>query len=120
MFRKGATVLQRLVRWFAITIAALLGLAALAAVVVYGVSEAQLRKIYQIDVAPPAIPSDAARIERGRLLVRAVSMCAVCHSASPEVQTLAGTLFLDFPPARRGAPNLPRGGGGVGGSYTAA
>jgi cytochrome c553 len=113
-------VLHRLARWFAIAIATLLGVAALAAVVVYGISEAQLRKTYQIDVTPPDIPSDAASIERGRHLVTAVSMCAACHSASLDAPNLAGNLFLDIPPARLGAPNLTSGAGGIGGSYTAA
>src|SRR5215207_867434 len=113
-------MLHRLARWSAIAIAVLLGVAALAVVVVYGISEAQLHKTYQIDVAPPAIPSDAASIARGRHLVTAVSMCAACHSASLDAPNLAGNLFLDIPPARLGAPNLTSGAGGIGDSYTAA
>jgi mono/diheme cytochrome c family protein len=113
-------VLHRFVRWFAIAIAALLGVTALAAVVVYGVTEARLRKTYQIDVASPAIPSDAASIERGRHLVTAISMCAACHSANLEAPDLAGNLFLDIPPARLGAPNLTGGAGGIGARYTDA
>jgi mono/diheme cytochrome c family protein len=113
-------VLHRLIRWFAIIIATLLGVAALAAIVVYGISEAQLRATYQIEVAAPAIPSDAASIARGQHLVNAVSMCAACHSASLDAPNLAGSLFLDIPPARLGAPNLTSGAGGIGGSYTEA
>ena len=113
-------MLHRLVRWFAIAITALLGLGALAAIVVYGVTEARLHKTYQIDAAPPAIPSDAASIERGRHLVTAVSMCAACHSANLAAPDLAGSLFLDIPPARLGAPNLTGGAGGIGAGYTAA
>jgi hypothetical protein len=44
-------VLHRIVRWLAIAITALLSLAALAVGIVYSLSEAQLRKTYQIDVA---------------------------------------------------------------------
>jgi mono/diheme cytochrome c family protein len=117
---EGATVLHRLVRWLAIAITALLGLAALAAIIVYGVSEAQLRSTYQIDIESPAIPSDSASIARGRHLVTAVSMCAACHSSDLEAPNLAGSLFLDIPPARLGAPNLTSGAGGVGSHYTAA
>jgi len=101
-------------------LAGLVGLMVLAAVAVYGVTEARLRKTYQIDAAPPAIPSDAASIERGRHLVTAVSMCAACHSANLAAPDLAGNLFLDIPPARLGAPNLTGGAGGIGARYTDA
>jgi cytochrome c553 len=100
--------------------AVLLGVVALAAVAVYGLSEARLRKTYQIDAAPLPIPSDAASIERGRHLATAVTMCVACHSAQSEVPDLAGSLFLDIPPARLGAPNLTSGVGGIGGRYTIA
>jgi cytochrome c553 len=91
-----------------------------AAVAVYGITEMRLHKTYQIDVTPPAIPSDAASIARGRHLVTAVSMCAACHSADQAAPNLAGNLFLDIPPARLGAPNLTGGAGGIGAQYTAA
>jgi cytochrome c553 len=117
---KGTSVFYRFARWFAISIAVLLGVATLTAVVVYGMSEARLHKTYQIDVAPLPIPNDAASIERGRHLAAAVTMCVACHSASPEVPDLAGSVFLDIPPARLGAPNLTSGMGGVGRRYTIA
>jgi cytochrome c553 len=118
--KEEVSVLQRLARWFAVAIAVLIGVVALAAVVVYGLSEARLRKTYQIDVAPPPIPSDTASIERGRHLATAVTMCVACHSTSPEASNLAGSVFLDIPPARLGAPNLTSGAGGVGGRYSAS
>lgn len=113
-------MLYRLARWFAMIIAVLAGVAALGAVAIYGISEAQLRQTYQIDVAAPEIPTDAASIERGRHLVTAVTMCAACHSASMETPNLAGSVFLDIPPALLGAPNLTGGAGGVGRRYSPA
>jgi mono/diheme cytochrome c family protein len=113
-------VLYRLIRWFAIIIAVLFGVAALASVVVYGLTEARLHKTYQIEATAPDIPTDAASIARGRHLVSAVTMCAACHSANLAAPDLAGNLFLDIPPAQLNAPNLTHGEGGVGEHYSAA
>jgi len=113
-------VMRLLYRIVIIVLAGLVSLMVLAAAAVYGVTEVRLHKTYQIDAAPPAIPSDAASIERGRHLVTAVSMCATCHSSNLAAPDLAGNLFLDIPPARLGAPNLTGGAGGIGAQYTDA
>jgi hypothetical protein len=94
-------LMRRLIRFISIALAVLLGLVVVAAIAIYGVSEARLRTIHQVEVAPPAIPSDTASIERGRHLAMAVTMCAACHSASLEKPNLAGNIFLDIPPALR-------------------
>jgi mono/diheme cytochrome c family protein len=113
-------LMRRLIRFISIALAVLFGLLAVAAAVIYGVSEARLRSIHQVDVVPPAIPSDPASVERGRHLVTAVTMCAACHSSSLERPDLAGNIFLDVPPALLTAPNLSGGAGGVGARYTDA
>jgi mono/diheme cytochrome c family protein len=98
----------------------LAGLVAVAAIAAFGLSEVRLRRTYQIDVEQPAIPADAASIERGRHLATSVTMCAACHSDNFEAPDLAGSVFLDIPPALLAAPNLTSGAGGVGARYTDA
>lgn len=92
----------------------LVGLAVIAAVVVYGLSELRLRATYQIDVAAPTIPTDAASIERGRILA-AAAHCTGCHASD-----LGGAVLADVPPFRIVPANLTRGTGGVGAAYSDA
>lgn len=111
---------RRLIRFLTITLGALVGLVMAAIIVIYAVSELQLRKTYQFDVTSPPIPSDAASIERGHHLATAVSMCVACHSASLDSPNLAGNVFLDIPPVQLTAPNLTKGAGGIAGHYSDA
>ena len=63
-----------------------------------------------------AVPGDAAAIARGRHLSEAVAVCTVCHG-----EDLGGRLAFEHPLLGRGyTPNLTRGRGGIGASYTAA
>jgi cytochrome c553 len=112
--------MRRLIRILMFGLGSLLLVVVVAAAAIFAVSETRLRKTYQIDVAPVDIPTDAAGIERGRHLATTVTMCAACHSASLEAPNLAGSIFLDIPPALLAAPNLTSGAGGIGGRYTVA
>ena len=80
----------------------------------YVASERKLRKTYDTSVDPVHVPTDSASIARGEHLVRNVIDCTICHgddlggavySSSPAIGTVAG-------------PNLTRGKGGIGASYT--
>jgi mono/diheme cytochrome c family protein len=59
------------------------------------------------------IPGDAASIARGHHIASAISGCAECHAAN-----LGGSMMADVPPFRLVAPNLTRGRGGVGATFT--
>jgi mono/diheme cytochrome c family protein len=79
---------------------------------VYGVSEAKLRRSYDIALTTRGAAADARLIERGAHLV-ATRGCTDCHTAD-----LGGKVFIDEPGmARVSASNLTRGRGGVAGRY---
>lgn len=95
-----------------------LGLAGLVVLVLaagYAISAAKFRKHYAVAAAHLAVPSDPASLARGHALA-ALNGCTGCHA-----QNLGGQVMIDqFPMARLAAPNLTRGRGGVGASYTDA
>jgi len=95
----------------------LLSLVVVLVAVVYGVSEARLRKTYS--VAPPTglnVTNDLAQVARGRHLVTAVAKCVDCHT-----ENLAGKKFIDAGPLGVVyASNLTGGQGGVLQGYTDA
>jgi mono/diheme cytochrome c family protein len=88
----------------------ILGVAAL-----YLMGTAKLNQKYSIAEPAIVIPTDAASIARGDHLVSAITKCSDCHGAG-----LAGRVFLEAPPFRIIAPNLTRGSGGVGATFTDA
>ena len=99
-------------------IAAVLVVVVIVLVVVIAVgSTAQLNRTVAIPdgALALAIPSDAASIVRGKHFATAINACVDCHSAD-----LGGKVFLDVPPFRVVAPNLTRGQGGLGASFTDA
>lgn len=94
------------------------GLAVLAlvgATALYAVGRSRLARTYE---APPTrlatVPDDAETVERGRLVATSRG-CLECHG-----DRLGGQVFLDIPPGKIVAPNLTRGRGGIGSSYTDA
>jgi cytochrome c553 len=83
---------------------------------VYLVSDAMLNRTIDVPSASIAIPNDISAIQRGQHMASAVALCGACHG-----QNLAGRVFIDDPLlARIVAPNLTRGGGGVGAVRTDA
>lgn len=96
-------------------IAGLLVLVAGAVAVVYGKSEARLKRAYTVDVPAIQVPTDAAAIARGRHIA-ATRGCADCHGPD-----LGGAKVIDDPAMGRiHGPNLTRGRGGLPASYTSA
>ena len=93
----------------------LLALVVLAVGTLYVWSTWRLRRHYEVPVVAVAIPTDAASIERGRHLATNVALCSGCHGAD-----FGGKMFLDAGAmvATLPAPNLTRGRGGVGATYT--
>jgi cytochrome c553 len=106
--RKGSRIALRI-------LGGLVGLVVLIVLVSYVVSAARLRKHYDVPVSSITVPSDSASLARGKTLATLYG-CTGCHAA-----TLGGQVMIDgFPFARLAAPNLTRGKGGVGATYTDA
>lgn len=108
-------MLRRIGRFLMFGAAALVTLALVAVAAVYGLSESRLRATYPTAISAPAIPSDAASIERGRVLASAGTHCVGCHGAN-----LGGQVVIDVPPILLVAPNLTRGAGGIATRYSDA
>jgi cytochrome c553 len=81
------------------------------------ISSAKLNRTYAIAQGSLAltIPGDAASVARGRHVAEAIGVCTECHAAN-----LSGSVMADVPPFRLVAPNLTRGIGGVGRTFTDA
>jgi mono/diheme cytochrome c family protein len=109
---------MKVLRWVGRILLALLGLLLIAVAGVYLVSNARLNKTYTIPQASLAltIPSDPARIERGKHLSAAIAKCETCHADN----LAGGKMNLDLPPFRIVGPNLTRGQGGIAGQYSDA
>ncbi|MBC8161386.1 MAG: cytochrome c [Roseiflexaceae bacterium] len=103
----------RMMRWLLRLTVGLVAIIALTAIAVYGISELRLRKTYQVEVAELFIPTDAASIERGRILAGPAAHCAGCH-----MPNLGGQVMVDDLPFLVAAPNLTSGAGGVGATYS--
>jgi mono/diheme cytochrome c family protein len=98
-----------------ISLGTVAGVLALAAVTVYGVSNAQLQRTFPLppsaDLAVSVVDADIAR---GEHLVRSVGSCGECHA-----DDLGGKIFMDAGPVGLGVgTNLTAGAGGVGATFT--
>jgi len=97
----------RLVLLLAVAIAAFAGY-------VYYASHREMSKVYAVSVPSIPIPTDAASIARGQYLVTHVSACVECHG-----EDLGGKVVTDnVAMGRLVAPNLTRGRGGLGASFS--
>jgi len=105
----------RLFRWLGIVVAAVLALVLLAAAFVAIVSWRRISRVHTVNVVVPrSIPSDAAAIERGKHVATAMGSCTYCHG--PDL----GGQIMQQPGAfgTLAAPNLTRGAGGLGTTFT--
>jgi mono/diheme cytochrome c family protein len=94
--------MKRLLRWTAIALGSLAGLAIVAYAVLYVLSERILRRTYDRPAVALSIPSDVASIAEGRRLATVRGCFGGCHGKSAE-----GELMFDQPMiARIVAPNL--------------
>lgn len=81
---------------------------------IYYASGREMSRIYAVTVPSIPIPTDAASIARGRYLVEHVSACVECHD-----KDLGGKVVTDnVAMGRLVAPNLTRGRGGLGASFS--
>ena len=102
-------------RWLLRIGLVLLAVLAIAAAIVFGITQARLAHSYTIPAETVAIPSDPAALERGKH-VATISGCVDCHGSD-----LAGRVFFENAMVGRFvASNLTRGNGGVGGRFADA
>ncbi len=106
--------MKRIVRWIGFTLIALF---AVATIVVAGIVVTSNRAIDdRVAVTPPLPVLGRGSVERGQHIFTAVSSCVVCHRADAG----GGPFISDAAMAVLYAPNLTRGPGGVGTTYTDA
>ena len=105
---------MKVLRYLAVGV---LSLIVLTAAVVVGVSEARMRKTYEVaSVTKLNVTKDPAQIARGQHLVTAVAKCTDCHTAD-----LGGKVFIEpGPMGIVSASNLTTGKGGALAGYTDA
>jgi mono/diheme cytochrome c family protein len=104
------------VRFAALLLSSLLGLLALAVLLLNRQVEARLARTYTVPDDELVIPADPAAVERGRHLVGAVYLCELCHG-----EDLGGQLQFNDPLSGQiVASNLTSGRGGVGASFSPA
>lgn len=103
----------RVLKWLAIIIGGLVGVAVIAAVVLIVMARSRLNREYDIQVENITIPGDEAALERGQHLVQAVSACGGCHGPD-----YGGTPFFEDPMIGTVySSNLTSGEGGIGSTY---
>lgn len=107
--------MKKVLKWLGIGIAGLLGLVLVLVVALFLVGRGKANKAPAVAVKALTVPAgDSAAIARGRHIATAISACVECHD-----QDLGGRAF-STPPVlvSMAAPNLTRGQGGIGASYT--
>jgi mono/diheme cytochrome c family protein len=106
-------MVKKVLKWIGIVLGGLLGLLALAAVVLYLLGTAKLNKTYDVPVEAVTIPTDAQAVERGKHLAT-IFICTRCHT-----ENLGGEVYFTVPGLLTiPTPNLTSGAGGVGSFYT--
>jgi mono/diheme cytochrome c family protein len=104
--------MRKLLKWIGISLATVVGAVLLMVAVLVFLGGRKLAAVRTVAVEPVAVPSDAAAVERGAHLAR--MRCVFCHG-----EDLGGKKFLeDAAFMLLDAPNLTRGAGGVGSTYT--
>ena len=98
--------MKKLLKWLGIGTGSLAGVAVLAYVALYVMSERAIARSYDVTPAPVVIPTDSAGIAHGRHVARAIAKCLDCHGMN-----YTGKAFLDDPMLGRiVAPNITPGG----------
>lgn len=105
--------MRRVLKWLAIILGGLVGVAVVVALVLIFMARSRLNREYDVQVQNIPIPGDEAALERGQHLVEAVSDCSGCHG--PEY---GGMPFFEDPMIGTVvSSNLTSGQGGIGDSY---
>ena len=108
-------MIRKILKWIGIVLGSLIGLLALAFVVLYGIGTVKWNRFhgtYDVPVERITIPSDQASIARGEHIAT-IRMCRSCHTEalSGQSDSVPGLITLSI-------PNLTAGAGGVGATNT--
>jgi mono/diheme cytochrome c family protein len=106
-------MLKKVLKWIGIIVGGLVGLLALAFVVLYFIGGVKVNKKYEVRVETVSIPTDADAVQRGKHIAT-IYICTRCHT-----ENLGGQLSFVVPGmVSIPTPNLTSGAGGVGSFYT--
>lgn len=129
--------MNRFLKWVGIILGGFVLLIAILLAAIYGLSQARLKRVYQVPEETVIVLADAASIEYGRHIFR-FRGCQACHSAwssvdvlgsggeegahmglpSQDIPYMEGHVYLEDPAIGRViASNLTPGKGGVAGNY---
>jgi mono/diheme cytochrome c family protein len=100
-------------KWLVIFLAGLLGLVLVIGLILYGIGQARLTKIYSVDPEPIPFPDDLESLQEGKRIFQ-YRGCEACHG-----ENLEGVIYLDNPAIGQViTPNLTTGQGGIGDQRT--
>lgn len=80
---------RKILKWFGIVLGGLLGLAILAAVILWAIGTSKVNRTYDVRPEPIELPTDEASLQRGEFLV---DNCRGCHG-----ENLGGEVFVEEP-----------------------
>ena len=105
---------RKWVRWTVIILGGLVLVLVVAVAGLYGIGTARANQAYEVSVAVPPIPGDAAAIQRGEHIATTIGLCKRCHG-----ENLGGKVDFAVPGlVTIPTPNLTSGAGGIGSQYT--
>lgn len=106
--------MKTILKWIGYIVGTLVVLIVVAVGTVYAVTSSRMGKTYSKTVPSVAVPTDSASIARGKHLAESTGKCQACHG-----DNWGGKVFSDEAVwAKLTTPNLTRGKGGIGGTYT--
>jgi mono/diheme cytochrome c family protein len=104
---------KKVLKWIGVILGGLVGLLALAFIVLYLLGSARLNKKYDVPVEAINVPTDAQSVQRGEHLAT-IFICTRCHT-----ENLSGEVYFAVPGMLSiPTPNLTSGDGGIGRSFT--
>lgn len=110
---KQVFMLKKVLKWTLIVAGILLLIIVVVAYTLVSGADKRINKIYSVTPQKLMIPGDSATVERGRYLANV--LCAECHGGN----SFAGMTIFDDPQLGRvNSPNLTRGLGGIGSTYS--
>ena len=106
--------MTRILKWLGIGIAGLLALIVVAGVTLFLIGRSRAATAPHVAAKPVRVSSASGAIERGRHLAEAITPCGACHAPDLGGKPFPTPTML----ISMAAPNLTRGEGGIGASYT--
>lgn len=105
--------MKALLKWVMIIVGGLIGLVLIIGLILYGIGQARLNRIYTITPRMVKIPADEKSLREGKRIFQ-YRGCEACHG-----EELQGVIYLENPALGQViTPNLTKGEGGVGSERT--